>query len=56
MEHIETGITRMRRQMNELNLPEPEFINDGYFKVILRGSNGKLILPKNIGEHVNFNG
>lgn len=56
MEHIGTGITRMRRQMEEFNLPEPEFINDGYFKVILRGPNGKLILPKNIGEHVNFNG
>ena len=42
--------------MDEFNLPEPEFINDGYFQVILRGPNGKLILPKNIGEHVNFNG
>ena len=42
--------------MNEFNLPEPEFINDGYFKVILRGPNGKLILPKKMGEYVKFNG
>ncbi len=56
MEHIGTGITRMRREMNEFNLPEPEFINDYYFKVILRGPNGKLILPKNLNKHVNFNG
>lgn len=56
MEHIGTGITRMRREMGEFNLPEPEFINDYYFKVILRGPNGKLILPKNLSTHVNFNG
>lgn len=56
MEHIGTGITRMRREMEEFNLPEPEFINDYYFKVILRGPNGKLILPKNLSNHVNFNG
>lgn len=56
MEHIGTGITRMRREMEEFNLPEPEFINDYYFKVILRGPNGKLILPKNLSTHVNFNG
>ncbi len=56
MEHIGTGIRRMRHQMNEFNLPEPEFINDGYFKVILRGPNGKLILPKKMGEYVKFNG
>lgn len=56
MEHIGTGIRRMRREMNEFNLPEPEFINDYYFHVILRGPNGKLILPKNLVNHVNFNG
>lgn len=56
MEHIGTGITRMRREMDEFNLPKPEFINDYYFRVILRGPNGKLILPKNMGEYVNFNG
>ena len=56
MEHIGTGITRMKRQMEEFNLPEPEFKNDGYFQVILRGPNGKLILPKNFVKHVNFNG
>ena len=56
MEHIGTGITRMRRQMDEFNLPEPEFINEGYFQVILRGPNGKLILPKNIEQHINLNG
>lgn len=46
----------MRREMDEFNLPKPEFINDYYFRVILRGPNGKLILPKNMGEYVNFNG
>ena len=56
MEHIGTGITRMRHEMDECNLPEPEFINDNYFKVILRGPNGKLILPKHIKDKVNFNG
>jgi len=56
MEHIGTGITRMRREMDEFNLPEPEFINDYYFHVILRGPNGKLILPKNMNKHVNFKG
>ena len=56
MEHIGTGIRRMRREMDEFNLPEPEFIDDHYFHVILRGPNGKLILPKNLNNHVNFNG
>ena len=56
MEHIGTGITRMRHTMNEFNLPEPEFINDYYFKVILRGPNGKLILPKNMAQYIKFNG
>ena len=56
MEHVGTGITRMRHKMDEFNLPEPEFINEYYFKVILRGPNGKLILPKHLDKHVNFNG
>ncbi len=55
MEHIGTGIIRMRREMDEFNLPEPEFIDDHYFHVILRGPNGKLILPKHINKHVKFN-
>ena len=55
MEHIGTGITRMRHEMHEFNLPEPEFINEHYFKVILRGPNGKLILPKNIKQHIKSN-
>lgn len=42
--------------MDEFNLPEPEFINDFYFNVILRGPNGKLILPKNIEQHINLIG
>ncbi len=40
----------MRRETNEFNLPELEFINDYYFHVILRDSNGKLILPKHINK------
>ena len=43
MEHIGTGITRMRHEMHEFNLPEPEFINEHYFKVILRGIRNFLI-------------
>ncbi len=56
MEHIGTGITRMRHEMNEFNLPEPEFINGWYFKVILKGPNGKLIIPKNIEQQVKLRG
>ena len=47
MEHIGTGITRMRNEMKKSNLPEPEFEDGFYFRVVLRGPNGKLILPKN---------
>ena len=47
MEHIGTGITRMRNEMKKSNLPEPEFEDGFYFKVLLRGPNGKLILPQN---------
>lgn len=44
MEHFGTGITRMRNEMIESGLKPPEFYSTNYFKVILRGSNGKLIL------------
>lgn len=47
MEHVGTGITRMRSEMRKCNLPEPEFEDGFYFKVILRGPNGRLILPTN---------
>ena len=47
MEHIGTGIARMRNEMKKSNLPEPEFEDGSYFKVVLRGPNGKLILPQN---------
>lgn len=46
MEHVGTGITRMRKEMEEHNLPEPEFFDTGFFGVILRGPNGQLIKPK----------
>ena len=44
MEHFGTGITRMREEMLESGLKEPEFINTNYFTVILRGPNGELIV------------
>ena len=47
MEHIGTGIARMRNEMKKSNLPEPEFEDGSYFRVVLRGPNGKLILPQN---------
>ena len=47
MEHIGTGIARMREEMKRSSLPEPEFEDGFYFKVVLRGPNGKLILPQN---------
>ena len=50
MEHVGTGIARMRKAMKKCNLPEPEFEDGFYFKVILRGPNGKLILPENATE------
>ena len=43
MEHFGTGINRMRGEMLDSGLPEPEFYDGNYFKVILRGPNGKLI-------------
>jgi len=47
MEHVGTGINRMRNEMKKSNLPEPEFEDGFYFRVVLRGPNGRLILPKN---------
>ena len=47
MEHIGTGIARMKYEMKKCNLPEPEFEDGFYFRVVLRGPNGKLILPQN---------
>ncbi len=46
MEHFGTGITRMIEEMTDSGLPVPEFFNTNYFKVILRGSNGKLIVSE----------
>lgn len=44
MEHFGTGITRMRQEMKESGLPIPEFYNGSYFKVLLNGPNGELIV------------
>lgn len=46
MEHFGTGITRMREEMLDSGLPSPEFYDTNYFKVILRGPNGKLIVTE----------
>lgn len=46
MEHFGTGITRMRGEMLDSGLPAPEFYDTNYFKVILRGPNGKLIVTE----------
>lgn len=46
MEHFGTGITRMIREMQDSGLPDPEFYDGNYFKVILRGPNGKLIVTE----------
>ena len=46
MEHFGTGITRMRNEMIDSGLPEPEFYDGNYFKVILRGPSGKLIVTE----------
>lgn len=46
MEHFGTGITRMRNEMIDSGLPEPEFYDSNYFKVILRGPCGKLIVTE----------
>ena len=44
MEHFGTGITRMRSEMMDSGLPVPEFFDGNYFKVILRGPYGELIV------------
>ena len=44
MEHFGTGITRMREEMEESGLPEPQFYSTNYFNVTLLGPNGKLIV------------
>lgn len=46
MEHFGTGITRMRGEMEDSGLPYPEFYDGNYFKVILRGPNGELIVTE----------
>lgn len=46
MEHFGTGITRMTVAMKESGLPEPEFYDGNYFKVILRGPNGEMIVTE----------
>ena len=46
MEHFGTGITRMVEEMLDSGLPLPEFYDTNYFKVILRGPNGKLIVTE----------
>lgn len=53
MEHFGTGITRMREEMLGSGLPMPEFYDTNYFKVILRGPNGKLIVTE---KHLQENG
>ena len=54
MEHFGTGITRMRGEMEDSGLPDPEFYDGNYFKVILKGPNGKLIVTdRHLQEEAN---
>ncbi len=46
MEHFGTGITRMSLEMKDSGLPLPEFYDGNYFKVILRGPDGRLIVTQ----------
>ena len=46
MEHFGDGITRMREEMLDSGLAIPEFYDTNYFKVILRGRNGKMIVTE----------
>ena len=55
MEHFGTGITRMRNEMIRCGLKTPEFYSTNYFKVILRGPNGKLILTDKYLKKDNIN-
>lgn len=43
MEHVGTGIKRMRDEMKDAGLKEPEFFDNGYFGVRFYGPNGRLI-------------
>ena len=43
MEHSGTGIKRMRDEMRDAGLKEPEFFNHGFFGVRFFGPDGKLI-------------
>ena len=54
MEHVGTGIRRMEEAMVKNGLPKPEFYNDNnFFKVILRGPNGKLIYDEDdVNENI----
>jgi len=38
IEQMGTGIMRMRNAASEANVAEPEFVLDGFFKVIFRRS------------------
>ena len=44
VKHSGTGIARMTQEMLDSGLKAPEFYNTNYFKVILRGPDGKLIV------------
>ena len=47
MEHVGTGIKRMRDEMRDAGLKEPEFFDNGFFGVKFYGPDGKLIYNKN---------
>ena len=53
MEHVGTGIKRMRDEMRDAGLKEPEFFNHGFFGVRFFGPDGKLIYKKE-NESYNF--
>ena len=46
MEHVGTGIKRMRDEMADAGLKTPEFFDNGYFGVKFYGPDGKLIYNK----------
>lgn len=46
MEHVGTGIKRMRDKMKDAGLKEPEFFDNGFFGVKFYGPDGKLIYNK----------
>ena len=47
MEHVGTGIKRMKDEMESAGLKEPEFFDNGFFGVKFYGPDGKLIYRKN---------